>query len=335
MTGSARIPMPLVPSSGIERGQTSSGERPRRRTTRRRTTRPSRPAGRRASRAMAAFHSRRLTKRPLRVPTSQKRQRANTPPSTSEASNRVSSPNRCGTRCQVSGRGCQPTPSNRLDNPTVTTDTTRPVVASGAPTTTGRFFDSRGQLVGTDGGTEDRRYLVNDAGAEFLKQHQGVGTVADIRTAGGAVYEIRGTYASYEWIDSTFARRSPDRGESHAALTISATGTDVITNFGTVTAGRNDGYNVGRTYTQSDFVRIGNRSEAGDGAEVVFVAHDHPRDKSQPERYQNALMDNPTGYMVGQNSEPPNDYSAIGDIDRMARSVAVRGSERVYGVPLQ
>lgn len=226
-------------------------------------------------------------------------------------------------------------PSNRLGSPYVTTDSARPVDASGASGATGRYFDSSGRLVGTDGSTDDRRYLINDAGAVFLRQNSGVASRADIRAAGGAVYEIRGTYASYESIDTTFARRrGVDRGESHAALSITATGADFVTDFGTVTAERGDGYNVRRTYTPSDFVRIGNRAEAGDGAEVVFVAHDHPPDltKSSNRMEMNTLMNNPTGYVYAQNSQPPNDYSAVYGINRMASNVAVRGSEAVYGV---
>lgn len=183
-------------------------------------------------------------------------------------------------------------PANRLGSPTVTTETTRSVEASRASGATGRFFDSRGRPVGNDGSTEDRRYLVNDRSARYLRQNNGVGSVADIRAAGGAVYEIREMYASYESIDNTFERQSGARQESHAALSISATGADIFTSFGTVTARNGESSNVGRSYNRSDFVRIS--SEVGPGASVAFIAHDHPPDMNAREEDRPALMNNPT-----------------------------------------
>lgn len=236
-------------------------------------------------------------------------------------------------------------PSNRLGSPYVTTNSTRSADASGTSGTIGRFFDSEGRrvgmdngqgpTVGTDGAPEVRRYLVNGAGAAFLRRNAGVGSVEEIRAAGGAVYEIRGTYASYESIDSTFEARARtragERQESHAALTVSAEGNDVITDFGTVTPREGEGSSVGRGYTQSDFARIDR--EGGSGASVVFIAHDHPPDVNSPERNRAVLMNNPTGFSFGQTSgRGTNDYTAIDGLNDLARSEGVRGSEDVYGV---
>lgn len=204
----------------------------------------------------------------------------------------------------------------------------------GVPGGVGGFFDGRGNRVGTDpnGSVDGRKYLVSSGGIDFIRSHGGIATVSDINAGGGTTYELRGSYASYQTIDDLFEGRAEEKQESHAALTLDATNSDVSTDFETVEAERSARYNVTRTYTQSDFAMIA--SQSGPNSSLVFVAHDHPpnRDVESSPLIMENQMNNPTGYNFSQGSLRGDDYSAVADANNLANREGIIRHSASYGV---